>query len=148
MEFPDICLRRVEFIEIRSTQPIVLLADSWKPLPSSGSFPRVSRPIAEQVDLGFKECFSDDCLVDGSCLDRKVPGHLLCEERRVYRDKKHPANRVSFRQLEAPSFIWRFPASGPANRPPIAEQADFGFKECFSDDCLVDASCLDREVSN
>ena len=66
------CVRREGFIEIRSTQPIVLASDSWKSVAASGSFLAVRRLIVERRGIGFKECLSDGCLVGASCLEWKA----------------------------------------------------------------------------
>ena len=48
-KFPDIsCVRREGFIEIRSTQPMVLAADSWKSVAASAGERAVRRSIAGQ----------------------------------------------------------------------------------------------------
>ena len=104
--FPDISLRRVGFIEIRSTQPIVLASESFKSVAASAG---------ERAVRGS--------IVGHSLNGAKVPGHLLCEERRVYRDKKHPANRAGFRKLEVRCRLCGRAGCDSLNRWQVADRA-------------------------
>ena len=50
-----------------------------------------------------------------------VPRHLLCEERRVYGDKGHPANGAGCRQLEVRRLLLRASGCASLNRRPVVE---------------------------
>ena len=75
--FPDIsCVRREGFIEIRSTQPMVLAVDSWMSVAASAGEHIVllnRRPLASQGYLWFEECLSYNYLAGSSSWFEKCP---------------------------------------------------------------------------
>ena len=60
-----------------------------------------------------------------------IPGHLLCEERRVYRDKKHPTSFARVRQFEVACCCLFGIGLWPAQSPVLGLVAPFPFSSSF-----------------
>ena len=59
------CVRREGFIEIRSTQPVVLASDSWKSVAASAGERAASRSIGGQWGSGFRLVLESVCRTSG-----------------------------------------------------------------------------------